>query len=163
MFPGLIAVYPYNFRHTYASRYICCLRLCPCVIYEHDLHYQRITPPSPIPTPIHQAHNTCLRPSSFPHTSIVLESSYLGISFQTYDRQLQALARQWPQETCRTRFLVCIVGIFVFIISCLGSACFQCYFYDSDIGGFHYGPGHPSVLFLNFMTIRGFTRGIWEC
>jgi hypothetical protein len=21
----------------------------------------------------------------------------------------------------------------------------QCYFYDSDIGGFHYGPGHPCV------------------
>ena len=22
----------------------------------------------------------------------------------------------------------------------------QCYFFDSDIGGFHYGPGHPYVL-----------------
>lgn len=21
----------------------------------------------------------------------------------------------------------------------------QCYFFDSDIGGFHYGPGHPSA------------------
>jgi hypothetical protein len=20
---------------------------------------------------------------------------------------------------------------------------FQCYFFDSDVGGFHYGPGHP--------------------
>jgi hypothetical protein len=27
----------------------------------------------------------------------------------------------------------------------------QCYFYDSDIGGFHYGPGHPYVR----MPIRG--------
>jgi len=24
----------------------------------------------------------------------------------------------------------------------------QCYFFDSDIGGFHYGPGHPWVLTL---------------
>jgi hypothetical protein len=22
----------------------------------------------------------------------------------------------------------------------------QCYFFDSDVGGFHYGPGHPYVL-----------------
>lgn len=21
----------------------------------------------------------------------------------------------------------------------------QCYFYDPDVGGFHYGPGHPYV------------------
>jgi histone deacetylase 1/2 len=25
----------------------------------------------------------------------------------------------------------------------LSSNSTQCYFYDSDIGGFHYGPGHP--------------------
>ena len=24
----------------------------------------------------------------------------------------------------------------------------QCYFFDSDVGGFHYGPGHPYVPVL---------------
>ena len=24
----------------------------------------------------------------------------------------------------------------------------QCYFFDSDVGGFHYGPGHPYVQIL---------------
>jgi hypothetical protein len=24
----------------------------------------------------------------------------------------------------------------------------QCYFFDSDVGGFHYGPGHPYVSLL---------------
>lgn len=24
----------------------------------------------------------------------------------------------------------------------------QCYFFDSDVGGFHYGPGHPYVPIL---------------
>jgi hypothetical protein len=25
----------------------------------------------------------------------------------------------------------------------------QCYFFDSDVGGFHYGPGHPYVPVLD--------------
>jgi hypothetical protein len=35
-----------------------------------------------------------------------------------------------------TFFLLLFIGSFVDRIS-------QCYFFDSDIGGFHYGPGHP--------------------
>jgi hypothetical protein len=26
----------------------------------------------------------------------------------------------------------------------------QCYFFDSDIGGFHYGPGHPYAALREF-------------
>jgi hypothetical protein len=34
--------------------------------------------------------------------------------------------------------------------------CAQCYFFDSDIGGFHYGPGHPlvvSIVCINFQYL----------
>ena len=36
--------------------------------------------------------------------------------------------------------------------TCWGQRCgIQCYFFDSDIGGFHYGPGHPWVLSLSII------------
>lgn len=39
----------------------------------------------------------------------------------------------------RRRFLVVLAHIIFHT---------QCYFFDSDVGGFHYGPGHPYVQVL---------------
>jgi histone deacetylase 1/2 len=41
---------------------------------------------------------------------------------------------------------------FAFRISAI-STLVQCYFFDSDIGGFHYGPGHPSVCLTFFCVL----------
>lgn len=35
-----------------------------------------------------------------------------------------------------------VVSVVHFIVAQHSRGC-QCYFFDSDIGGFHYGPGHP--------------------
>jgi hypothetical protein len=38
----------------------------------------------------------------------------------------------------------------------------QCYFFDSDVGGFHYGPGHPyaPVLYDGNSTLK---KGLCFC
>ena len=46
----------------------------------------------------------------------------------------------------RKKRVVCSDPDFIYILAC--SRCLlraQCYFFDSDVGGFHYGPGHPYV------------------
>jgi hypothetical protein len=52
----------------------------------------------------------------------------------------------------RKKRVVCptpLLFLLFFILAC--SRCLlraQCYFFDSDVGGFHYGPGHPYVPVL---------------
>src|ERR1700677_833473 len=50
---------------------------------------------------------------------------------------------RWREEEARgmsqPRFLVVLAHIVSYT---------QCYFFDSDLGGFHYGPGHPYVQVL---------------
>jgi hypothetical protein len=40
------------------------------------------------------------------------------------------------------------LSVLEFVISPRLPHILQCYFFDSDVGGFHYGPGHPYVAVL---------------